>query len=165
MGQEPNIELDSSDAPRQVAAPGAPRRWKPTRPGEITSPAEMRWGGAFGRPGPDTGWAMKLIRSTDWDRADRSSEAEAVLATFVGARASLFGRAPTPHDVEVGLILLGLRPDEVPPAVAKRLTAERNRWLDKAAHEHTKGAAFVGSLDPSLVAASPDRVRTLLATS
>ncbi len=165
MGQEPNIELDRSDAPRQTLAPAAPRRWKPTRPGEINSPGEMRWGGAFGRPGPDTGWALKLIRETVWDRSDRGNESEAVLATLVGARASMFGRAPTMQDVEVGLILMGLRPDEVPPAVAKRLGDERNRWLDVSAHEHSKGAAYVASLDPTLLAASPDRVRTLLVTS
>ncbi len=165
MGQEPNIELDHSDAPRAVGMPGAPRRWKPTRPGEISSPDEMRWGGAFGRPGPDTGWAIKLIRSSEWDRTSRSSESEAVLATFVGARASLFGRAPTNNDVEVGLLLMGFRPDEVPPAVVKRLVAERHQWLDKSAHEHNKGAAFVGSIDPALMAASPDRVRTRLAAS
>lgn len=165
MGQEPNIELERSDAPRATPGPGAPGRWKPTRPGEINSPSEMRWGGAFGRPGPDPGWALKLIRDTAWNRSERGTEAEAVLATLVAARASLFGRGPTMHDVEVGLILMGLRPQEVPPAVAKRLADERNRWLDISAHEHFKGAAFVGSLDPVLLAASPDRIRTLLATS
>lgn len=165
MGQEPNIELDRSDAPRRVAGPGAPRRWSQNRPGEITGPEDMRWGGAFGRPGPDTGWALKIIREISWDRSNRPAETEAVLATFVGARASRFGRGPTVHDVEIGLLLMGLRPDEVPPAVAKRLAEERDRWLDLSAHEHSKGAGFVASLDPDLVAASPDRVRTLLATS
>ena len=165
MGQEPNIELERSDAPRETPGPGVPRRWKPTRPGEINSPSEMRWGGAFGRPGPDTGWALKLIRAAEWDRSERGPEAEAVLATVVAARASLFGRAPTMGDVEVGLILMGLRPEDVPPVVAKRLADERSRWLDISAHEHSKGAAFVGSLDPALLAASPNRIRTILATS
>ena len=165
MGQEPNIELGASDAPKATAKPGVPRRWSPDRPAEIKSPADMRWGGAFGRPGPDTGWAIKLIRDCDWDRSERGAESERVLAAVVGARASMFGRAPTPQDVEVGLLLMGLRPDDVPPVVGKRLAEERNVWLDKSAHEHSKGSAFLASLDPALVSASPDRVRTILATS
>lgn len=163
MGQEPNLELEST--PSRVATPGAPRRWSPDRPGEIKTPADMRWGGAFGRPGPDTGWALKLIRQADWDRSSRVKEIEQVLTAFVGARASMFGRAPTPLDVEVGLLLFGLRPDDVPPAVAKRLADERNVWLDKAAHEHSKGSQWVTSIDNETMVASPDRIRTVLAQS
>ena len=165
MGQEPNIELSRGDAPKAVAGPGTPRRWSQNRPGEIKHPDDMRWGGAFGRPGPDTGWSLKLIRSADYDRSERAKETESVLATFVGARASMFGRAPTPEDVEIGLLLLGLRADEVPPSVAKRLSDERNGWLDASAHEHSKGSGFVGSVDSSMMAASADRVRSLLAAS
>lgn len=162
MGQQPNIELDREDAPPLEPAPGPSPRWRPDRPGEITGPDEMPWGGAFGRPGPDTGFAMKLIRRADFTRA-RVTQLEALLAAYVGARASAFGRAPVPKDVEAGLIVLGLRPDGLPSPVVTELATQRERWLDATAHEHTRGSAFVASLTTEQLTAAPDDLLRLLA--
>ena len=61
------------------------------------------------------------------------------MANVAAARASLYGRAPVPQDIEVALVLLGLRPHQLPPDLADRLALERRAWLDQAAHEKAKG--------------------------
>ena len=160
MGQQPNIELDASDLPRPVLEPGAARRGGAGRPGEITQPDEAVTGGAFGRPGPDTGWVLSLVRQTEFDRSE--SDIDAVVATVAAARASVSGRGPTPTDVEVALILLGLRPDGIPEDVVAQLSAARVKWLSTTAHERVKGQSFLSQLSPGLLEADPVRVRHLL---
>ncbi len=160
MGQQPNIELDASDLPGLVLEPGAARRSGSRRPGEVTHPDEAVSGGAFGRPGPDAGWVLRLVREAEFDRSD--GDLEAVVATVAAARASLSGRGPTPVDVEVALILLGLRPAGIPQDVEQRLVSARAKWLRKAAHERVKGQSFLSQLSPGLLAADPDHVRHLL---
>ena len=160
MGQQPNIELDASDLPRSALEPGAARRSPNGRPGEIMTPEEAVAGGTFGRPGPDTGWVLRLVRATDFDRSDRGIEA--VVASVAAARAASNGRGPAPADVEVALILLGLRPEGVPVEVVAQLSAARATWLGKATHERVKGQSFLSQLSPGLLSADPERVRHLL---
>lgn len=164
MGQQPNIELEAADLPREGTERAAERRWRPSRPGEISSPADVPSSAAFGRPGPDTGWALHLIRRADYDGGTRHREIEPVLTAVVGARAAHFGRAPIPHDVEVGLTLLGLRDDEMYSDTLERLAAARNRWLDAAAHEVSKGATAIGQIPEELLSATADRIREQLNT-
>ncbi len=163
MGQEPNIELTAGDVPRQTAEPGAPARWVNERPGAITSPGDQPWGGSFGRPGPDTGWALRLIGRAEWDRSHRPKEIEAVLMAIVGARASHYGRAPVPQDVEVGLLLLGLRSEGLGEATVESLVHRRERALDHAAHEHSKGSGLLDDISLDHLSATPAELRSLLA--
>lgn len=160
MGQQPNIELTASDLPRAVLEPGAARRDGGDRPGEINTPAEAVSGGAFGRPGPDTGWVMRIVKATEFDRSNGGIDA--VVASVAAARASHLGRGPSSSDVEVALILLGLRPDGIPDDVVSQLSAARAKWLRKAAHERVKGRSFLTQLSPGLLSADPERVRHLL---
>jgi len=160
MGQPPNIELSATALPRSVLEPGAARRGGSARPGEITGPDEAVSGGAFGRPGPDTGWVVRLVKETEFDRSE--SGIDAVVASVAAARAALAGRGPAPADVEVALILLGLRPEGVPEEVVAQLGAARIKYLSKAAHERAKGQSFLSQLSPGLLHADPERVRHLL---
>ena len=68
MAQQPNIEVDRSRAPLPTPEPGPARRGGPARPGLIESPADTEWGGSYGTPGPDTGWAIRLIGLAEFDR-------------------------------------------------------------------------------------------------
>jgi hypothetical protein len=146
--------------PRSVLEPGAARRGGGARPGEIKNPDEAVSGGAFGRPGPDTGWVLRLVKQTEFDRSD--SATEAVVASVAAARASYNGRGPAPADVEVALMLLGLRPDGLSEEVVTQLGAARAKWLSKASHERVKGRSFLDQLSPGMLGADPDRVRHLL---
>lgn len=156
MAQQPNIELDPEDLPRAVPTPDPPRRWTPSmRPGMITSPAQMPRKGKFGTPGPDTGWALKLINAADLP--DRGDELVGVLTALVSARASHFGRAPIPEDLEVAMVLCGIGED-LPDSVVE----QGRRWVAAAAHERSKGRTAVAEVDRHLLAETPDRIRWAL---
>jgi len=109
VGQEPNIRVGFEDLPRAVPEPAAPARWSPQRPGDFVSPDEVPWGGVFGTPGPDTGFAYKIVKNLDLPGgAHRRSDIEAVLVAVMSARASSIGRAPTAADAPVAIDLLEL---------------------------------------------------------
>jgi hypothetical protein len=112
VGQEPNIPLGFEDLPRPTPKPAAPRRWSPTRPGEVGSPDEMPWGGSFGTPGPDIGFAIRIARTRGIPGPEkRRADAEAAIVAVMAARASAVGRAPTSPDFDVAVGLLGLESD------------------------------------------------------
>jgi len=86
MAQQPNIEVDRARAPLPELEPGPARRQGQSRPGEINSPDDVAWGGSYGTPGPDTGWALGLIRRAEFDRSHRGKETETLLAALVAER-------------------------------------------------------------------------------
>lgn len=153
MAQQPNLEFDPAARPRDVPRPDPALRWKPSdRPGMITRPGEVPRGEGFGTPGPDTGWALRLI-----DRADipqRSKNLDRVLAALMGARAASFGRAPTTEDLEVALILTGLA-DGLPD----HLHTRREQWVDAAAHDRPPGRTALAEVGTDLLRAKPAQVR------
>ncbi|MEX0667022.1 MAG: hypothetical protein WD313_01690 [Acidimicrobiia bacterium] len=155
MGQQPNVEIDPSDLPRPTPETDPPRRWRPTRPGVIVSPDQMPWGGAFGTPGPDTGWALKLVRAADLP--ERTDGLESVLAALMAARSSLFGRAPVPEDLEVAMILAGFG-EGLPAGFSER----RGRWIEATAHEPSPGQMAVSDIERDLLELKPDQIKRRL---
>jgi hypothetical protein len=142
MGQQPNMPLSLDDLPRSELHPAPARRWRAGRPGDLSAPAEVPWGGAFGTPGPDTGYALRLLQDRDAGGADRQA-----LATVMGARASRLGRAPVAADAEAAAITLALAaasPAHAAGAAGRGAEATR-RLLE--------------SLDESLLAAPLDDLR------
>jgi hypothetical protein len=158
MGQQPNIEIDPSDLPRPTAEPGPSRRWRPTRPGVIVAPEQMPWGGAFGTPGPDSGFALKLVRSADL--TERTEGLEGVLAALMAARASLFGRAPVLEDLEVAKLLAGLGAD-----LPAEVVARGRRWVEATSHEKSPGRRAVFETEVDLLKLKPGELRKRLHTS
>jgi hypothetical protein len=108
MAQQPNIELRISDLPLPDSGTGPERRWIPDRPGELTGTGAP-WGGAFGMPGPDAGYALRLAAGRELLLADHEHRADAnvAVAGVAAARASLFGRGPTKGDVDAAIVVLG----------------------------------------------------------
>jgi hypothetical protein len=108
MAQQPNIELRSFDRPRDEGRPNPELRWVPDRPGEFTG-SGVPWGGAFGMPGPDAGYALKLAAGRSLILADNEhrADANAVVAAVAAARASLSRRGPTKPDVDAAIVILG----------------------------------------------------------
>lgn len=162
MGQQPNIEIEEGELPRSVPERAPERRWSPTRPGEITSPDEVPTASMFGRPGPDTGYALKLIRRAEYPRGDRPEALEKVLTALVAARAAANGRAPVPMDVNVALSILGLRGDDLDPATLDHLAVRRADWLDAVPHESSKGSTALAAIPAELLMDTPVRVRARL---
>ena len=153
MAQQPNVEIDVAERPQPTPEPAAAGTWRPERPGEAEG-ATVDSGGVFGHTGPNTGYALKLIRAAEYQGTGRDKEVEAVVAAVAGARAAHFGRAPVMGDVQIGLALLGLAGDD-PEAHA----VGRNRVLDGTAHEHARGSAFVASLPADVLFGSVDEAR------
>lgn len=108
MAQQPNIELQTSDRPRPEGTPDPERRWVPDRPGEFAG-SGVPWGGPFGMPGPDAGYAIKLAAGRDLVLAENEHRADAVMAVaaVAAARASLSGRGPTKPDIDAAIVILG----------------------------------------------------------
>jgi hypothetical protein len=100
--------------------PSAP--WRAERPADL-GPAQPL-GAALGNPGPDQGYALKLARHFD-DRlvlAEGEHAADAVVGCLGVAlrRASIFGRAPVIHDLEIAFTIWGFLGDAPPQLVALR---------------------------------------------
>ena len=153
MGQEPNIELEPADRPRTVARVGVPRRWTPTRPGDITAPEQMPGGPGFGRIGPGTGFALKLVGRAAFEFAEGENhhDAEYAIALIAGARASLCGRSPTVEDVEVALTLCGYRSETNSAAFARA----RSVAFANLAHNDAHARALIDAIPSSVLLESP----------
>ena len=135
MGQQPNIPITLADLPRATPKPAAPRRWRQHRPGEITAPDEMPWGGLYGTPGPDTGYALRLLRRRELPGGEEyRADVEAAILAVVSARGSALGRAPVGPDIDIAISLLGLHD---PGRVAE---------LDGISHDHARLRGLVEGL-------------------
>ena len=104
------------------AGPPAGQAWTATRPGDLVG--RQPTGAKLGRQGPDQGYGLKLVRRL----ADRLELApgehlDDVIAgnLAVGlARASLFGRAPVIHDLELAFTVWGYLGGAPPELVTYR---------------------------------------------
>ena len=152
MAQEPNVQLEIEDLPRPTPKPAPARRWRPERPGEITSPDDMPWGGAFGTPGPDAGYALAILARRDLDLlpGEDRHDVEAALAALMAARASRFGRAPVVGDAVVAEAVLGFGTDD---------PSWRRRWTANAAHDTDLQRRLVAAVDPDVWLVAPEEAR------
>lgn len=141
MAQQPHVVIGRAERPDPETEPPAPEPWAPYRSGDMPG-AERSSGAFFGRPGPDAGYALRLVGAADLPASPRKGLLERVLGTIASARAAAFGRGPIMQDVDVALGLLGFGADADEDALAERLDA----ILDSAVHEHTKGSGFVDTL-------------------
>ena len=166
MGQQPNILLNAADLPRSTPHPGAPRRWSPTRPGELGGPETVPWGGMFGTPGPDTGYAMTILERRDLpDRAgEPHHDVAAALAGIMAARSSSIGRAPVPDDADVAEALLGYRQEGLPASLGEAMATERRIAIGGIAHAPSKLQALVARIPRALLTGSLADVAAAMAT-
>lgn len=166
MGQEPNIKIDAEDQPQVGLQPAAPSRWKADRPGDLTTPQQVPWGGPFGTPGPDTGYALKLAAGADFDleSGEDRGNVEKAIVLVMAARASRFGRAPTSEDLSIAMLILGLAgPEQVPDVTKVKLTRDRRYWAPRAAASSGSARSLVSLIPPEMLEASLEDVRHRLA--
>ena len=165
MGQQPNIELDMSDLPRPSQRPAAARPWRPDRPGDIEAPRDMPEGRAFGSTGPDSGYALRLVRRRELavPPNERQHNAEVAVAAVAAARAAAFGRAPVPADVDIGALVLGYDTDGIPADVLDELAGDRFNLVANLGHAPRKATALVALVPDNVLTAEPDSLRQRLA--
>ena len=110
----------------------------------------------YGRPGPDAGYALKLVQGRDLgiDDAQQAADAEAALAAVAAARASHFGRAPTSDDLDIALLVFGFLPEGLPEEILDALVGERGRWFSGLAHSPAKAGELVSALPVELLNSS-----------
>lgn len=153
MGQEPNIQLHLEYLPRPEAQPGPARRWRPRRPSDLTAPTQVPWGGAFGTPGPDAGYALRLLTDVPLTlgRGEQRADAVSLIAALMAARGSRLGRAPVIEDAELAMLILGF-PAEGAPAADP---VGRRRFYGGAEGVRR----LLASIDPALLAAPAAEIR------
>lgn len=154
MGQQPNIHLEQADLPRPTDRPPTPRRWTPTRAGEIGTPADVPGGGRFGNPGPDTGYALKLIegRTFATGSGEHHRDAIAAVAAVMAARAASFGRAPVKGDAEVAEVILGYAGPAAGP------NPVRASFVAGLAHHPAASRPLIAAVDRSVLTAPIEEV-------
>lgn len=126
------------------------------RPGALGTQQPV--GPSFGRQGPDQGYALVLARSFE-DRlvlAEGETKHDVVAACVAVAlkRASLFGRAPVIHDLEIAFTLLGFL-----GAAPAELVACRRSHLAGAAHDHHRTRAVADAVPEATLAMSTSQIR------
>jgi hypothetical protein len=126
------------------------------RPGDLDRGQPL--GPKLGRPGPDQGYALKLadlIRDrVKLGEGEHVEDAMAGAVTIALKRASLFGRAPVMHDLELALRLWGFL-DDNPPA---DLVEVRKHYFAGAAHHYWDQRAVTDLVPEATLQLTPGQV-------
>jgi hypothetical protein len=133
------VPTTKEQQPRRGLGLPPARPWVATRPGELK--AEQPEGPTLGNPGPDQGYALVLAnRFRDRLVLDGVKVDDAIAGALAVAlrRASLFGRAPVIHDLEIAFRVWGFLGDA--PA---ELVALRNPRFEAASHHYSDQRAIV----------------------
>lgn len=135
------------------------RGWTPGRPGEIEGrqPAGER----LGYQGPDQGYIITLAnRAKSRVRVMAGENVEDALrgcSLIALRRASLFGRAPSIHDLNLALHLWGFLQDN-PPADLLAVRKELFVGVGNAAHHYKEGREIADLVPESTLRMTPDAV-------
>ena len=147
------------DRPREALGTPGHGGWTATRPGDLTD--RQPSGRYFGNQGPDQGYAMVLAeRFHDRLLVAEDEDDHDVVAGCLGvglARASLFGRAPVIHDLELAYGLWGYL--DPPPA---DLVAFRKPLFAGASHHYWDQRAIADLVPEATLRLTPAEVRRRL---
>jgi hypothetical protein len=153
------VPVQLPDRPRENLGMPPSRRWTATRPGDLTG--RQPTGPVLGHQGPDQGYALVLAeRFHDRLVLTEGEDAHDVTAGCLGvalARASLFGRAPVIHDLELALGLFGY----LDPAPADLVAFRKPRFAG-ASHHYWEQRAIVDLVPESTLRLAPAEVRRRL---
>ena len=131
------VPTTKDQQPRRGLGLPPARPWVATRPGELG--AAQPEGPSLGHPGPDQGYALKLARRFVDRLVLDGVLADDAVAGCLGVglrRASLFGRAPMIHDLDVAFRVwgfLGGAPAELVELRAPLFEAAAHHYWDQRA--------------------------------
>ena len=150
------VPVTQGDRPRTALGTPGHDGWRATRPGDLTD--RQPTGRLFGNQGPDQGYAMVLAeRFHDRLQVAEGEDSHDVVAGCLGvalARASLFGRAPVIHDLELAYGLWGYL-DPPPP----ELVTFRKPLFAGASHHYWDQRAIVDLVPEATLRLTPADVR------
>jgi hypothetical protein len=153
------VPVTLADQPRQEEAAKPPDSWRADRPADLGPGQPV--GPKLGRQGPDQGYALALARRFD-DKLyvfEGESKQDAVAGCVAVAlkRASLFGRAPVIHDLELAFRLFGF----VGTAPAELVEFRRPRF-EEARHHYWDQRAIVDLVPEATLRLTPTQVKDRL---
>ncbi len=150
------VPVAQGDRPRQALGTPGHGGWTATRPGDLAG--RQPSGRLFGHQGPDQGYALTLAERFHGRlvlaAGDDAHDVEAGCLGVATARASLFGRAPVVHDLELAYGLWGF----LDPAPAD-LVAFRTPLFAGASHAYWDQRAIVGLVPEATLRLTPAEVR------
>lgn len=142
-----------------------PESWSPGRPGEIHGRQPV--GKSLGYQGPDQGYIIGLAkRARARVQVSAGENLEDVLSgccLIALRRASLFGRAPMVHDLNVALGMWGFLSD-TPPADLVALRRELFVGVSNVLHYYEEGRAIADMVPDETLKMTPSDVADLCAT-
>ena len=148
------VPTTKDQQPRRGLGLPPSRRWTADRPGELG--AAQPEGRTLGHPGPDQGYALKLAgRFADRLVLD-GVHAEDAVAGCLGVglhRASIFGRAPMIHDLDIAFRVWGFLGDAPPELVTLRAPL-----FEAASHHYWDQRAIVDRVPESTLRLSHQEV-------
>ena len=160
MAQPEFVPLHAGDRVRAAERIPAHGGWRQDRPAELTSP-DLPTGHRFGSPGPDQGYALTLAeRFADRLQLATDEHHEDAVAGALGValrRASMFGRAPVIHDLDLAFTLLGYLGDAPADLVAFRAPLVRG-----TAHSYWAQRDVVDKVRDETLRMTPAQVRAKL---
>ena len=150
------VPAAQGDRPREPLGTPGHRGWTATRPGDLTD--RQPSGRLFGNQGPDQGYGLILAeRFAGRLLLTEGEDEHDAMAGCLGvglARASLFGRAPVIHDLELAYGLFGFL--DPPPA---DLVEFRRSLFAGASHHYWDQRAIVDAVPEATLRLTPADVR------
>ncbi len=144
-----------------VSPPRRDSPWTADRPGEVVGGGQPA-GERLGSPGPDQGYALKLVHQFDGKLhlADGEDihDVESGGVAVAMRRSSIFGRAPVIHDLTIAFTIFGF----LDPNPADELVAMR-RKLFEGVHipvHYVESRALVDSVDEATLRKNPGQVES-----
>ena len=160
MGAPRHLPLPAIDDASGYSSPDVvPTSWMNRRPGDLA--CEQPSGGFMGYQGPDQGFALRLRRAFREQlrigEGEHLEDVESGCVQIALKRASIFGRAPVIHDLEIAYRVWGFLDDEADP----RLVRERSRWFEGVSetHHYSDVRRLVAIVSSETLQMSPDAVR------
>lgn len=145
-----------ADKPRSSLPMPPPRSWTASRPADLQRGQPT--GRQMGRPGPDQGYVLTLAKQFDGRlktaEGEHPADAVAGAAAVALRRASMFGRAPVVHDLDLAFGLFGFL-DADPPA---DLLEWRRRTFAGASHDYWDQRAIVDRVPESTLRLPPTAI-------
>lgn len=162
MAQPDYVPVTPADKVRQAEKLPPAKRWAVDRPGEIPGlrPPD---GDRFGTPGPDQGYALTLAdRFRDRLKVEQGEHVEDAVAGCLGValrRASLFGRAPVIHDLDLAFRLWGFLGD-----APRELVQLRRKLFEAASHHYWDQRDITDAVPEETLRLTPAAVAERLAS-
>ncbi len=156
------VPIKPNQQPRVYRSPDRLRGdWVAERPGDLRSGQPDPDAGRMGAPGPDQGFALKLLPVLRDELVlfdgERLADVEAGAVAVALKRASLFSRAPVIHDLRVAYAVWGfLDADAAPELVAER--TGRFEGVHLTAHHYPELRAVVDAVPAATLRLTPAEV-------